>query len=134
MQSSRPDIKVIALFMQTKTNIKINGNADASREKHDQRLDRLWVLEALYCLPKNDKGDDDEGDSVDKCSKNAKTMIAKGFAFIGWSLCLYCGKPGKAQCKDIGNDVTSIREQGQRICEKAAKQLSRKNQHSQEKG
>src|SRR6266581_2040475 len=108
MQGSRTDIEVIALFAQTKTNKEIDGNANASREKHHQGLYRLGVLEALNSLPENDQGNDNKGHRIDECSKNTQAMIAKCFMRVGRSFRLNSGTPGQAKREDISNDVTGI--------------------------
>src|SRR5712692_9943746 len=66
MERCSTHIEIIALFLQTKTNIEVDDNADPGCEEHDQWLHRLRMLEALNCFPGNGQGNDDQCYSNDQ--------------------------------------------------------------------
>src|SRR5947209_1304810 len=110
MQCGGTYIEIVAFFLEAKANKEVYGNTYTGGEKHDQRLDRLRMLETLNGFPGDSKGDEDQGDGIDESCEDADAMIAKGFVFIRRSLSLHDGKPGEAEGKEVSDNVPGIRE------------------------
>src|ERR1700694_2464705 len=121
----------MSLFAQTKTDVKVDSNANTSREKHDERLNWLRMLEALHSFPENHHGDEYQCNRVGEGRQNAHAVIAEGFASIGGTFRLHNGKPGEAKREDIGNNMSGIGKQGKGICSKTANQFCYQDQHGQ---
>src|SRR5450755_2241066 len=91
------------------------------------------MLKALYSFIENPEGDKDEGDGVDQGGQDAHAMIAKGFAGIGRPFRLCRGEPGQAQGKNIGECMSCVRKERQRMGEQATADLCRYNDEGEKK-
>src|SRR6266700_4428248 len=134
MQGCGFGIQILLFFVQSKTNVEVDGNPNGCRREHEQRLNWFGMLEALHRLVENPDGHENERDCIDKGRQDAYTMIAKGFAGISGSFRLCCGKPGEVQCKDIGQRMSCIGEECQRMGQQTTSDLSGHNDEGEEKG
>src|ERR1700686_189052 len=131
MQRDSAYVQTIAFFAQPKADIEVDCDANTSREEHDERLNRFWMLKALHRFPENHYGDEYQCNSVSEGSQDTHTGIAERLARIGGPFRLHNGKPCKSEREYIGNDVPGIGEQGKRIGNKTANEFCRQDQHGQ---
>src|SRR6266536_3043651 len=92
------------------------------------------MLKTLHRLIENPDGHQNERNGIDEGRENTHTMIAKGFASIGWSFGLCSSKPGEAERKDVGQSMSCIGEQCQGMGEQTTTDLCGHNEKGKKKG
>src|SRR5579863_10507493 len=129
MQRGSAHIQTAVLSAESKADVKVKRDANTGRYKHHERLNRLRMLEALHSFPENHNGDKYQCDSVSQGRQDTHAVIPERFASISRPFRLRNGKPGKAERKDIGDDMPGIGEQRKGICNKTASEFCYKDQH-----
>src|SRR5438270_8599740 len=82
MQHSGAHIQIIGFLLQAKANDEIDHDTNSCSHKHNERLNRFWMLETLYSLQQNGESNHNQRHSIHHCCQNTNTMITKGFTCI----------------------------------------------------
>src|SRR5207245_5026774 len=83
MQHSGADIQIIGFLFQTKANDEIDNDTNSCSYKHNLRLYFFWMLETLYSLQQNGKGNHNQRHSIHHCCQDTNSVITQGFIFVG---------------------------------------------------
>ncbi len=118
MNKRRTQVEVgVASLMDKHRCDDVDDDGDQPNTDEHARLHFGWVDEAVICLIKNSKRDDDKRGRVDERNQDADSMIAIGLAFVGGTGGDANGEPTQAERDDIGQVVGGIGEQGEAVRE-----------------